>query len=173
MSSKKEVCIKEYGDYDSIEFKVGKILCKKGWTISTAESCTGGMVASRLISYPGISEVFKEGVVTYSNEAKINRLGVDKKTLENFGAVSYKTAVEMVQGIVREAGTDVGVATTGIAGPGGGTDEKPVGLVYIAIKVKDKTIVKKFEFNGDREEVREKAAFTALEMLGKEIDSTK
>lgn len=173
MSSKKEVCMKENRGHESIEFKVGKILCEKSWTISTAESCTGGMVASKLISYPGISEVFKEGAITYSNEAKINRLGVEKRTLENFGAVSYKTAVEMVQGIVRESGTDVGIATTGIAGPGGGTDEKPVGLVYIAIKVKDKTIVKKFKFNGNREEVRNEATLTALEMLQKEIETTK
>ncbi|MBB6625611.1 nicotinamide-nucleotide amidohydrolase family protein [Clostridium gasigenes] len=158
---------------NSIEFVVAKILCNNGLTVSTAESCTGGLVASKLISYPGISEVFKEGAVTYSNEAKIKRLGVSELTLENFGAVSYETAMEMVQGIAREADTDVSIATTGIAGPGGGSVEKPVGLVYIGIKVKDKTIVKKFEFNGSREEVRNKATFSALEMLEKELEMFK
>lgn len=173
MSHEKEIFIEEDGSETSIEFEVGRLLCDKKLTVSTAESCTGGMVASKLISYPGISEVFKEGAVTYSNEAKIKRLGVDEKTLEKFGAVSYEIALEMVQGIVKEAGTDVGISTTGIAGPGGGSDEKPVGLVYIGIKVKDKTIVKKFEFKGNRENVRSKAAFSALEMVKKEIESIK
>lgn len=158
---------------NSIEFVVGKLLCSKGLTVSTAESCTGGMVASKLISYPGISEVFKEGAVTYSNEAKVKRLGVSEKTLENFGAVSYETAVEMAKGIAKEAQTDVAIVTTGIAGPGGGTIDKPVGLVYIGIKVKDKTIVKKFEFKGNREEVRVNATFSALEMLKTELDNYK
>lgn len=157
-------------DNESIEFRVGKILCSRGLSVATAESCTGGMIASKLISYPGISQVFKEGVVTYSNEAKVKRLGVDKKTLKDFGAVSYETAIEMVKGICREAGTDVGIATTGIAGPGGGSHEKPVGLVYIAIKVNDKTIVKKFKFNGEREEVRREATFSALQMIQKELE---
>ncbi len=155
----------------TIEFEVAKILCNKGLTISTAESCTGGMIASRLISYPGISSVFMEGMVTYSNEAKIKRLGVNEKTLENFGAVSYETALEMVEGIAKEAQTHVAIATTGIAGPDGGTVEKPVGLVYIGIKVKEKLIVNKFEFSGNREEVRTKATFSALEMLRKELEN--
>lgn len=164
---------KEEENNKSIEFVVAKLLCNKGITVSTAESCTGGMVASKLISYPGVSEVFKEGVVTYSNEAKVKRLGVSEKTLENFGAVSYETAVEMAQGIAKEASTDVSIATTGIAGPGGGTIDKPVGLVYIGIKVKEKTIVKKFEFKGSREEIRTEATFSALEMLRKEIENDK
>lgn len=166
-----EEITKEYNN--SIEFKVAKLLCNRGLTVSTAESCTGGMVASKLIVYPGVSEVFKEGAVTYSNEAKIKRLGVDKKTLDNFGAVSYETAVEMAQGIAREADTDVAIATTGIAGPGGGTIDKPVGLVYIGIKIKDKTIVKKFKFKGNRETIRAQATFSALEMLKKELDIIK
>lgn len=164
---------KNHEDNDSIEFIVAKLLCNKGLTVSTAESCTGGMVASKLISYPGVSEVFKEGAVTYSNESKIKRLGVSEKTLENFGAVSYETAMEMAKGIAREADTDVSIATTGIAGPGGGSVEKPVGLVYIGIKVKDKTIVNKFVFDGSREEVRNKATFSALEMLRKELERLK
>lgn len=166
-----EQIIKEYNNH--IEFIVGKLLCNKRLTVSTAESCTGGMVASKLISYPGISEVFKEGAVTYSNEAKVKRLGVNKKTLEKFGAVSYETAVEMAQGIAREANTDVSIATTGIAGPGGGTIYKPVGLVYIGIKIKDKTIVKKFEFKGNRESIRIEATLSALEMLREELDRIK
>lgn len=166
MSYEEEIA-KEYNN--SIEFTVAKILCDRGLTVSTAESCTGGMIASKLISYPGVSEVFKEGVVTYSNEAKIKRLGVNKDTLDNFGAVSYETVVEMAQGIAREANTDVAIATSGIAGPGGGTIDKPVGLVYIGIKIKDKTVVKKFEFKGSRDIVRTQAAFSALEMLKIEL----
>lgn len=164
----KENIIKEYDN--SIEFVVAKLLCNRGLTISTAESCTGGMVASKLISYPGISSVFKEGAVTYSNEAKIKRLGVKEKTLDNFGAVSYETAKEMVEGISREADTEVSIATTGIAGPGGGTIDKPVGLVYIGVKVNDKTIVKRFKFNGDREAVRTQATTSSLEMLRYELE---
>ena len=129
------------------------------------ESCTGGLVAGKLISYPGISEVFKEGVVTYSNESKMKRLGVKEETLRGFGAVSEETAREMAEGIAREAKTDVSVVTTGIAGPGGGTKEKPVGLVYIGVYVKGKTQVKKFNFKGDRQQVREEAVLSALNML--------
>lgn len=150
---------------DSIEVIVSKLLCNKKLTVSTAESCTGGMVAAKLIGYPGISEVFKEGAVTYSNEAKVKRLGVKSETLDKFGAVSYETALEMVEGICREASTDVGIATTGIAGPGGGTIEKPIGLVYIGVKVRSKTKVEKYIFKGSREEVRQSATIKALEIL--------
>lgn len=173
MTYKKEMVTIEDKYDNSIEFLVGRLLCSRGLTISTAESCTGGMVAAKLISYPGISEVFIEGAVTYSNESKIKRLKVNKKTLENFGAVSYETAIEMVKGIAIEAGTDVSIATTGIAGPGGGTIDKPIGLVYIGVKVKDKTIVNKFEFNGNREYVRRQATISALEMLREELENIK
>lgn len=124
-----------------LEEVVAKLLIEKKLTISTAESCTGGMIASTLINYPGISEVLLEGAVTYSNEAKHKRLGVKNETLDKYGAVSEETAMEMAIGIAKTAGTDVSIVTTGIAGPGGGTKEKPVGLVYVGIYVKGKVEV--------------------------------
>ena len=129
-----------------------------GMNISTAESCTGGMIASRLVDVPGVSSVLKEGVVTYSNEAKIKRLGVKKETLEKYGAVSEETVREMVLGLA----SDIAIATTGIAGPDGGTQEKPVGLVYIGIRVKDKVYVERKIFNGSRNKVRERAMLQSL-----------
>lgn len=159
-----------YGEGEtSLDTVVAELLCKKKLSISTAESCTGGMVAATLISYPGISDVFKEGAVTYSNEAKMKRLGVKEETLNNFGAVSEETAREMAEGIAREAKTDIGISTTGIAGPGGGTEEKPVGLVYIGVCIKGNVIVEKFNFTGDREAVRKKATMNALNILRKEL----
>ncbi|GAA0087173.1 competence/damage-inducible protein A [Clostridium sp. CTA-7] len=162
-----------YGeDENSLEAVVAEILCNKNLSIATVESCTGGLVASSLISYPGISEVFKEGAITYSNEAKMKRLGVKKETLDKYGAVSEETAKEMVIGIAREAKTDIAISTTGIAGPGGGTNEKPVGLVYIGVFVKGNVVVKKFNFTGDRERIRRKATMNALNILRKELLST-
>ena len=116
-----------------LEFVLGEILLKRNLTISTAESCTGGFLAGTLINYPGISSAFLEGVVTYTNEAKMKRIGVKAETLEKYGAVSHETAGEMARGVAFTSGTDIGISTTGIAGPGGGTEEKPVGLVYIGI----------------------------------------
>jgi nicotinamide-nucleotide amidase len=159
-----------YGeDEDSLEKVVATMLCDKKMTIATAESCTGGLLAASFVSYPGVSEVFMEGAVTYSNEAKISRLGVKEETLGKYGAVSKETAEEMAMGIAKTARTDIGVSTTGIAGPGGGTEEKPVGLVYIGLYIKGKTIVKKFNFNGDREQVRRRATLNALNMIRKEL----
>ena len=131
---------------------------KKKLTISTAESCTGGMIASKLIEVPGISENFIEGIVSYSNEAKIKRLKVKKETLEKYGAVSEEVAREMLEGLK----TDIGISTTGIAGPGGGTKDKPVGLVYIGIKVKDEVKIFRRELKGDRNKIRQRAMMHAL-----------
>ncbi|NLZ33547.1 MAG: competence/damage-inducible protein A [Clostridiales bacterium] len=159
-----------YGeDEDSLEKVVANMLCAKQMSIASAESCTGGLIAASLVSYPGISEVFMEGVVTYSNEAKISRLGVKEETLNKYGAVSKETAEEMAVGIAKTAKTDIGVSTTGIAGPSGGSEEKPVGLVYIGLYIKGKTVVKKFNFNGDREQVRRRATLNALNMIRKEL----
>ena len=133
-------------------------LGEKTLTISTAESCTGGMIASKLIEVPGISENFIEGIVSYSNEAKIKRLKVKKETLEKYGAVSEEVAREMLAGL----NTDIGISTTGIAGPGGGSKDKPVGLVYIGIKVKDEVKVFKRELKGDRNKIRQRAMMHAL-----------
>lgn len=149
----------------SIEEVVAKLLLDKKLTISTAESCTGGMIASTLINYPGISDVFLEGAVTYSNDAKHNRLGVKIETLNKYGAVSEETATEMAIGIAKTAGTNVSIVTTGIAGPGGGTDEKPVGLVYIGVCVNNEVTVHKHIFRGSRERVRLQATVTGLDML--------
>ncbi|MGL5617009.1 MAG: competence/damage-inducible protein A [Sarcina sp.] len=149
----------------TLEDVLGKILIEKKLTIATAESCTGGLLAGALINYPGISEVFLEGAVTYSNEAKMKRLGVKAETLEKFGAVSEETAKEMAEGIAKVAEAKIGVSTTGIAGPGGGTEEKPVGLVYIAVSFKGETTVKKFNFAGDRERVRLQSVLNGLFMI--------
>ena len=147
-------------DNDRIENTIYEYLNsgKNSLTISTAESCTGGMVASKLIEVPGISENFIESIVSYSNEAKIKRLKVKKETLEKYGAVSEEVAREMLAGLK----TDVGISTTGIAGPGGGTKDKPVGLVYIGIKVKDEVKVFKRELKGDRNKIRQRAMMHAL-----------
>ena len=131
---------------------------KKPLTISTAESCTGGMIASKLIEVPGISENFIEAIVSYSNEAKIKRLKVKKETLEKYGAVSEEVAREMLAGL----NTDIGISTTGIAGPGGGSKDKPVGLVYIGIKVKNEVKVFRRELKGDRNKIRQRAMMHAL-----------
>lgn len=140
-------------------------MIEKKLTISTAESCTGGMIASYLINYPGISEVFLEGAVTYSNEAKHNRLGVNNDILNKYGAVSEETAREMAIGIAKTANTDVSIVTTGIAGPEGGTLEKPVGLVFIGVYVQGKVTIQKCLFKGDRNKVRLQATITGLDML--------
>ena len=153
----------------SIEDIVCELLLEKNLTISTAESCTGGLVSATLINYPGVSSVFMEGCVAYSNEAKINRLGVKKETLDKFGAVSEETAIEMAEGIAKNFKTNIGLSTTGIAGPGGGSNEKPVGLVYIGIYINGKTIVRKFIFDGNRQEIRLKATNTILNELKIEL----
>lgn len=159
-----------YGEGEiTLEHVVAKILCDKRLTISTAESCTGGMIAEKLISYPGISKVYLEGMVTYSNESKIRRLGVKKETLEKYGAVSEQTAKEMAEGIARESGSNIAIVTTGIAGPGGGTEEKPVGLVYVALSINGELKVKKFNFQGDRDKVRVRATMNALDWLRREL----
>lgn len=149
----------------SIEDVVAKLLIDKKLTISTAESCTGGMIASTLINYPGISEVFLEGAITYSNEAKNNRLGVKNETLDKYGAVSEETAREMAIGIAKTAKTDVSIVTTGIAGPDGGSEEKPVGLVYIGIYLNGEVKVEKCMFQGNRNRIRLQATMKALDML--------
>ena len=147
-------------DDDRIENTIYECLNlgEKPLTISTAESCTGGMIASKLIEVPGISTNFIEGIVSYSNEAKIKRLKVKKETLEKYGAVSEEVAREMLAGLK----TDIGISTTGIAGPDGGTKDKPVGLVYIGIKVKDEVKVFRRELKGDRNKIRQRAMMHAL-----------
>lgn len=159
-----------YGyDDTTLEETVAKLLVKNNMTIAVSESCTGGMVSSKLIDYPGISQSFIEGCVTYSNEAKMNRLGVKKETLDKYGAVSSETAIEMAVGIAKNLNTNIGLSTTGVAGPGGGTDEKPVGLVYIGIYINGDIKVKKCNFSGSRDKIRSRATNEALNLLRLEL----
>ncbi|MDP4087691.1 MAG: competence/damage-inducible protein A [Bacillota bacterium] len=159
-----------YGVDDcTLEDVVGELLIEKGLTISTAESCTGGLIAGTLINYPGISAVLSHGLVTYSNEAKMQLLGVKQETLDKYGAVSEETAREMVQGLISLTGTRVGISVTGIAGPGGGTEEKPVGLVYAGLYIDGRVMVRKFNFAGNRQKVRNRTVVGVLDWLRREI----
>ncbi len=159
-----------YGEGDTnLESVVAELLINKKMTISTSESCTGGLLAGTLIEYPGISSVFMDGVVSYSNESKMYRLGVKEETLEKYGAVSHETAAEMAKGIAETAGTNIGISTTGIAGPGGGSPEKPVGLVYVGICINGNVKTKEMHFAGTREKIRGRAVYGALNWLRKEL----
>ena len=155
-------------DTESLEDLVVSLLKAQGKTLATAESCTGGLLSKRLTDVSGASEVFHMGVVTYANQAKEDLLSVSHEMLEQYGAVSPQTAREMAEGIVRASGADVGVGITGIAGPGGGTAEKPVGLVYIALSDGKNTWVAKRQPAGrmkSREWHRHCAASKALDMV--------
>ena len=149
----------------TLEEKLVKMLKKRGLTMSTAESCTGGMIAAKLVNVSGVSEVFRSGAVTYANEAKMQLLGVKKKTLRKYGAVSAQTAEEMAIGAAMNLDTDVAVAVTGIAGPDGGTKEKPVGLVYIGCYVCGQVNVYECHFTGTREKIRESTTIMALNLI--------
>lgn len=144
---------------------VAQLLLEKNRTIACAESCTGGMIASQLVDYPGISQVLLEGIVAYSNESKRNRLGVKAETLQKYGAVSAQTAAEMARGIAEASGASIGLATTGIAGPDGGTADKPVGLVYIGLCMDGKVQTKELHYEGKRNKIRERTAYYALDWL--------
>ena len=150
---------------ETLEEAIVALLSKNDLSITTAESCTGGLLSAQIVNVPGASDVFKGGYITYSNKAKRNVIGVKKSTLEKYGAVSEEVAKEMAIGAKDDAKADVAVAITGIAGPGGGTPEKPVGLVYIGVAVKDKVFVNKYLFNGNRNKVRESSVVAALTMV--------
>ena len=138
---------------------------QKGLKLAAAESCTGGLISALLTEIAGSSDVFECGFVTYSNESKIKLLGVDKKLIEQHGAVSDEVARAMAVGAIAKSGADVAVSVTGIAGPSGGTADKPVGLVYIAVATKDKVICAKNIFTGTRSDIRSQSVSKALEML--------
>lgn len=158
-----------YGEDDEpIENVLGRLLIEKKLKISAAESCTGGLLSAKIINYPGISESFMEGCVTYTNEAKMRRLGVRKETIEKYGAVSSETAKEMAEGIAKGAETDIGVSTTGNAGPFG-SEDKDVGLVYIGLYIRGKVEAKEFHFSGDRQKVRNRAVMEAIFWILNEI----
>ena len=151
----------------SLEESIVELLVANSLTISTIESCTGGMVAARLINVPGVSEVFKAGYVTYSNKAKRKVLGVKSSTLKKYTAVSEQVAKEMARGVSLVTKADVTVSVTGIAGPVGGTPEKPVGLVYIGCNVKGTIVTEEYNFTGNRSRIRENATVAALTLLRK------
>ena len=149
---------------------VGKMLMERGLTIAAAESCTGGLFGGTLTSVPGISACFDRSLVTYSNEAKVQELGVKEETLRQFGAVSEETALEMAEGARRAAGTDIGISVTGIAGPDGGTEEKPVGTVYIGFVYGKKRVCKLVQRNmGERELIRAYAVKNMLDVIRQNI----
>lgn len=147
-----------------MEQEIAALLAKKNWKASTAESCTGGLIAAALVNVPGISGQFEEGYITYSNGAKERLLGVRHETLACHGAVSAQTAEEMARGACAAAGADVSIISTGIAGPDGGTKEKPVGLVYLACCVLGEVMVERHFFDGDRQKVRESSVQAALSL---------
>ncbi len=149
----------------SLEQSVVELLDKNGLTISTAESCTGGLISGRIINVPGASEIIKVGFVTYSNKAKRKYLGVKRTTLEKYGAVSAECAKEMVKGLIAQTKADVGLSATGIAGPDGGTEEKPVGLVYVGCSVCGNVKVKELHLDGDRMQIRNQTVTEALNLL--------
>ncbi|MDH6534861.1 CinA family protein [Parabacteroides sp. 52] len=155
----------------SLEEQIGQLLLAKGYMLGTAESCTGGRIASMITSLPGSSRYFAGGIVSYSNAVKSHVLGVSIRDLDRFGAVSHPVVEQMVSGALSVLGCDCAVATSGIAGPGGGTPGKPVGTVYIAAATPDKVKVLSCHFEGDRAEVIRQSAEKALTLLGDLLSS--
>ena len=153
----------------TLEQDIVELLTANNLTVCTAESCTGGMVSARIINVPGASEVFKYGFVTYSNKAKRKLIGVKKPTIEKHTAVSEQVAKEMAKGAMTESKADVALSVTGLAGPGGGTDEIPVGTVYVGCSIKGECKAYKYIFSGNRQRIREQATSAALTVLRKTI----
>ena len=146
-----------------MEEKLVSLLQEKKMTITTVESCTGGMIASRIVNVSGASEVFNEGFITYANSAKERHANVSKTTLDTYGAVSHQVALEMATGVGKKTGADVAVSVTGIAGPNGGSEQKPVGLVYIGVYICGKAFYQKCFFEGNRTQIREQSTDKAIE----------
>lgn len=162
-------CVYTTREDETLEMAVVRLLHKYGLTVATAESCTGGLIAGRLVNVPGVSDVFREGFVTYSNKAKRKYLDVGKGTLKKYGAVSEQTAKEMAIGGAFASDSDLCIAVTGIAGPDGGGEDKPVGLVYIAAYMKDTVTVEEYRFKGNRQKIREQTVVKALDLLRRSI----
>ena len=153
----------------TLEESVIRLLEEKKMTVTTAESCTGGKLSGRLLNVAGASGVYNEGYITYANASKEKILGVKHETLETYGAVSEQTAAEMALGAAKAAGADAALSVTGIAGPGGGTAEKPVGLVYIGCAVNGEVTVREYRFTGNREKNRDYAVARAITLLREEL----
>ena len=159
-----------YGvDEESLEEVLGRILAERKLTIAIAESCTGGMIAHKITNVPGSSRYFERAIVAYSNQSKINQLHVPKELIEKHGAVSKEVAEAMAFGIRQNAETDIGISTTGIAGPTGGTQEKPVGLVWIGYSDAKETIALKFNFGDGRLRIKERASQAAMDFVRRKI----
>ncbi len=159
-----------YGyDEESLEEVVLKLLVERNLTLSLAESCTGGLIASRLTDVPGASASLMCGIISYSNASKIKILGVKEDTIKNYGAVSSQTAEEMAIGAKVQSGTDIGLSITGIAGPDGGSAEKPVGLCYVGVAIGDKVRAHKFLFPGNRKKIKWNSSSRALDLLRREL----
>lgn len=153
----------------TMEEIVGSLLELQHKKISCAESCTGGLISARITDVPGSSSYFSESFITYSNESKTYRLGVPSNLLESRGAVSAETAESMARGLLDTAKSDIALAVTGIAGPGGGTRDKPVGLVYIGLATEETVMVRRYVLSGNRREIKEKAAFVALDLVRRKL----
>ena len=150
----------------NLSLKIVKLLNSKGLTVSFAESCTGGLLSSTITSISGSSKVFNMGLVTYSNNAKVKLLKVPKKTINKYGAVSYETCLSMVKNLSKISKSNISISITGVAGPNGGTKEKPIGLVYIGLKKGRKTIIKKNLFNSKKRILIQKATVNqALKLI--------
>jgi len=154
---------------DLIE-SVADLLTSKKLSIATAESCTGGLLGHVLTSISGSSNYYDRGIISYTNQAKQDLLNVPVDLLQKYGAVSEPVAEKMAEGVRRNASSDIGVSTTGIAGPTGGTKEKPVGLVYIGLSTKRKTVVKRFVFDGERLENKDSTCVEALHLIQEEVE---
>lgn len=144
--------------------QLGQLLRGRGWTCASAESCTGGLIGSWITSLSGSSDYFSGGIIAYSNSAKTSLLGVEQRTLDEVGAVSSECALEMAQGARRALNAEVGISSTGIAGPGGATARKPVGLIYVAVAIPDHAEVRELQLDGDRLENIHASAVAALEL---------
>jgi PncC family amidohydrolase len=148
-----------------LELLAGVLLLQKGLTLATAESCTGGLLGHLLTNVPGSSDYYLGGVISYANQAKMKLLGVRQETLENHGAVSRETVLEMAHGVRQALSAHLGLSISGIAGPGGGTPEKPVGLVWIGLSAPALGEARRFHFSGDRLAIKEQSAHAALHLL--------
>jgi nicotinamide-nucleotide amidase len=151
--------------YGKMEGIAGGLLRARDLTLAAAESCTGGLLGHRVTQVPGSSDYFLGGVIAYSNSAKVKLLGVRARTIRLHGAVSQEAAVEMAAGACRAFGADIGLSVTGIAGPSGGSRSKPVGLVYVALAIRGKTIVRRYIFHGTRHEIKSRATRAAMSIL--------
>ena len=150
---------------EQLEVKLGKLLRERGWTIAVAETTTGGVISARIVSVPGSSAYYERGVIAYSALSKREMLGIDEKAMDTYGAVSAEAACEMAKGVRKVSGADLGLAETGIAGPIRGRSPKPIGTAYIAVAGAEGVVCRDFQFDGDRDAIRNAIADAALQMV--------